>query len=383
MIKGITIRLHPDEKQEQLLWKHVNCARFVWNYGLRLQQERFKNKEKHLSGYDLRKEIIALKKTDDFIWLNEISSHTTFNICLDLDGAYGRFFKKVTGKPKFKKKNRCKNSFPVRQDNLYFKNNCAVVEKIGKIKYQSDYKIPQGRFVYKFSNPRIKFENNKWIMTIGMEYENQVHNLTDKKMGIDLGVKELAVVSFGTENIVFKNINKTKRVKTLKHKLKHLQKDVNRKYETNNKNKVYDKKWSKSNGIKKLENQIKDIHCKLSNIRKNHIHQSTNSLVKLLPYKITMEDLNISGMMKNRHLSKAIAEQCLYEFTRQIKYKCEFNGIEFVQVDRFYPSSKTCSCCGSLKKDLKLKDRVYKCNCGLEIDRDYNAAINLMNYSNV
>ena len=119
---------------------------------------------------------------------------------------------------------------------------------------------------------------------------------------------------------------------------------------------------------------------RLNNIRNNHIHQTTNKIIKFYPYRIVMEDLNISGLMKNKHLSKAIQEQKFYEFIRQIKYKCEFNGIEFIQADRFYPSSKTCSCCGSIKKDLKLKDRVYKCGCGLSIHRDLNASINLSKY---
>ena len=130
-----------------------------------------------------------------------------------------------------------------------------------------------------------------------------------------------------------------------------------------------------------MERQIKLLYRKLSNIRNNHIHQATSKIVKLHPYRVVMEDLNVSGMMKNRHLSKAIAEQCFYEFIRQMKYKCKFNGTEFVQADRFYPSSKTCCCCGHIKKDLKLKDRVYVCKeCGLIIDRDKNASINLGNY---
>jgi len=153
--------------------------------------------------------------------------------------------------------------------------------------------------------------------------------------------------------------------------MKQIEKDANKQ----------GKKFIKTNNIVKLEKKIKLIHRKLSNIRLNHIHQATNKIIKLRPYRIVMEDLNITGMMKNKHLSKAIQEQCLYEFIRQMKYKCEFNGIEFIQVDRFYPSSKTCSRCGSIKKDLKLKNRVYVCSeCGLVIDRDKNASINLGNY---
>lgn len=140
-------------------------------------------------------------------------------------------------------------------------------------------------------------------------------------------------------------------------------------------------KFIKTNNIIKLEHEIRLIYRKLNNIRNNHIHQTTNKIIKLKPHRVVMEDLNIQGMMKNKHLSKAIQEQCFYEFIRQMKYKCEWNNIKFIQVDRFYPSSKTCSCCGNVKKDLKLSDRVYKCDkCGLVIDRDYNASINLSNY---
>ena len=152
---------------------------------------------------------------------------------------------------------------------------------------------------------------------------------------------------------------------------------MSRKYEANREG----DKFVKTNNIIKLEKQIKLLHRKLSNIRNNHIHQATNKIIKLKPFRVVMEDLNIKGMMKNKCLSKAIQEQCFYEFIRQMKYKCEWNGIEFIQVDRFYPSSKTCSCCGNIKKDLKLSDRTYICDkCGLIIDRDLNASINLGNY---
>jgi len=381
MIKSCKIKLLPNQKQEQLLWEHVNTSRFVWNWGLAFEEGLFKNGEKHLSGYSLKKELVKLKQQEDFKWLNKVSSQTLSGIVLDLDIAYKRFFEKKCNKPKFKKKFKAKSKFPIRYDRMYFKNNCVNIEKIGKIKYQTDYALPQG-IKCRFSNPRIKYENNKWILSFGIEFEKQEQELTNNSMGIDLGIKDLATISFGDKKIVFKNINKTKKVKKLKSKLKHLQRKVSRKYHTNNKKKVFDKNWHKSNSILKTEKQIKDIYGRLSNIRKNYTHHCTTELVKLYPCRIVMEDLNIIGMMKNKHLSKAILEQTLYEFKRQIKYKCEWNGIEFVQAGRFYPSSKTCSECGHIKKDLKLSDRIYKCNCcGFEIDRDYNASINLMNYS--
>lgn len=213
-------------------------------------------------------------------------------------------------------------------------------------------------------------------MSFGFKHdENQVVLDTNLSIGIDLGIKDLAVVNVLDKPI--KNINKTKKVIRLKKRLKRLQRQLSRKYEANKKG----KQFVKTNNIIKLEKQIKLLHRKISNIRHNHLHQATNKIIKLSPYRIVMEDLNVRGMMKNKHLSKAIAEQCFNEFIRQMKYKCEFNGIEFIQVDRFYPSSKTCSCCGNIKNDLKLKDRVYVCNeYGLMIDRDKNASLNLGNY---
>lgn len=384
MIKGFKVRLFPNEVQTQLLWKHINVSRFVWNYALAEQLNRYKNGEKHLNKYGMSDIFIVLKQSEKYAWLKEVSAHTIGNVCIDLDKAYARFFKKIGGKPKFKKKGKCKNAFPVRYENVYFINDCVNIEKIGKIKYQSDKELPQGRNAYKFINPRIVFENNKWILSFGMECENQARELNDFAVGIDLGVKELAVVAYDENHKVYKNINKSKRVKTLKHKLVHLQHKVSRKYETNNKHKVYDTKWYKSNGILKTEEQIRKICNQLSNIRKDYTHQTTHEIISLLPKRVVMEDLNVSGMMKNKHLSKAIAEQTFYEFIRQMKYKCEYNGIEFVQVDRFYPSSKTCHKCGCIKHDLKLSDRTYICSeCGEVIDRDLNAAINLANYSKV
>lgn len=384
MIKGFKVRLFPNEVQTQLLWKHINVSRFVWNYALAEQLNRYKNGEKHLNKYGMSDIFIVLKQSEKYAWLKEVSAHTIGNVCIDLDKAYARFFKKIGGKPKFKKKGKCKNAFPVRYENVYFINDCVNIEKIGKIKYQSDKELPQGRNACKFTNPRIAFENNKWILSFGMECENQARELNDFSVGIDLGVKEPAVVAYGENHKVYKNINKSKRVKTLKHKLVHLQRKVSRKYETNNKHKVYDTKWYKSNGILKTEEQIRKICNQLSNIRKDYTHQTTHEIISLLPKRVVMEDLNVSGMMKNKHLSKAIAEQTFYEFIRQMKYKCEYNGIEFVQVDRFYPSSKTCHKCGCIKHDLKLSDRTYICSeCGEVIDRDLNAAINLANYSKV
>ena len=374
MMKSVKIRLLPTKEQEELMFKSIGCSRFAYNCALNRCIELYKQGVKYNMS-NIRKEFTQLKKQEEYKWLNEVSNTTMVESMRNLDKAFKSFFRKKSGYPKFKTKRKSKQSFYVRYDRLYFINNFANIEKIGKVKYKTNYDIPQGKNICKFSNPYCSFDGKYWYLSFGFEVEeNQTTLNKDLSIGIDLGIKHLAVVNVLDKPI--KNINKTKRVKRLKKRLKRLQRQVSRKYEANKQG----NKCVKTNNIIKLEKRIKLLHRKLSNIRNNHIHQATNKIIKLKPYRVVMEDLNIKGMIKNKHLSKAIQEQCFYEFIRQMKYKCEFNGIQFIQADRYFPSSKMCSCCGSIKKDLKLKDRVYKCDCGLEIDRDLNASINLSNY---
>ena len=370
MNKALKIRLLPTEQQEILMFKSIGCSRFVYNWALNRCNERYEKGEKY-SIKEIRKEFTQFKKNENYKWLNEVSNTTMVEAIRNLDKAFQNFFKRIGKYPKFKTKRKSRQSFYVRYDRLNFKDNVCHIEKIGKVKFKTNYEIPKS----KYKNPYCSYDGRYWYLSFGIEVEeNQTTLNKDLSLGIDLGVKDLAVCS---NEIKFKNINKTKRVKKLKKRLKRLQRQISRKYEANKEG----NKFVKTNNIIKLEKQIKLLYRKLSNIRNNHIHQVTNKIIKLKPYRIVMENLNVSGMMKNKHLSKAIAEQCFYEFIRQIKYKSEFNGIEFIQVDRFYPSSKKCSCCGNIKKDLKLKERTYICNeCGNRIDRDLNASINLANY---
>ena len=373
MKKNFKIRLLPTKEQEILMFKSIGCSRFTYNWALNRCNELYQQGVKYNMS-NIRKEFTQLKKQDEFKWLNEVSNTTMVESMRNLDSAFKRFFKKIGGYPKFKTKRKSRQSFYVRHNNLYFLDNICNIEKIGKVKFKTNYDIPKGRNICRFSNPYCSFDGKYWYLSFGFEVEeNQTTLNNNLSIGIDLGIKDLAVCSNG---MVFKNINKTKKVKKLKKRLKRLQKQVSRKYELNKQG----NKFIKTNNIIKLENKIKLIYRKLSNIRNNHIHQATNKIIKLKPYRVVMEDLNVRGMMKNKHLSKSIAEQCFYEFIRQMKYKCEFNRIEFIQADRYFPSSKLCSCCGKIKHDLKLKDRVYKCDCGLEIDRDKNASINLSKY---
>lgn len=376
MIKSFKIRIYPTKEQEVLLWKHIGCCRFIWNWMLNKQQELYKQGEKHLSAFDMIRLLKPLKNDGEHEWLYEVSNASLSITCRDLQKAYDKFFKKLSGFPNFKSRKRSKIKYPVREG-IWFKNNIVTVEKIGKVKFKSDFNLPQGRG-YKFINPRILNKNNKWMLIFSMECENQALQLTDTSMGIDLGIKDLAIVENDGNKIVFHNINKSKKIKRLVKRQKYIQRSISRKYEANKQG----KKYVKTKNIERLEEKYRHILAHITNIRENYIHQCTHKLISLLPKRIVMEDLNVSGMMKNRHLSRAIQEQKWYEFIRQMKYKSEWAGIEFVQVSRFYPSSKTCSYCGNVKKDLKLSDRTYICNmCGAVIDRDYNAAINLSRYA--
>lgn len=371
-MKTYKIRLLPTKEQEELMWKHIGCCRFIWNWGLEIQKVEYSSSGKKLSSFDLIKKLTPLKKEEQYAWLNEVLNASLVTTLRDLDKAYSNFFRGA-GFPKFKSKKKSKPNYPIRNDGTYFTEESVTIPKIGKVKYQTNYNVPLGKEA-KLYNPRISYVNKKWILTVGFECENQALELTNKSMGIDLGIKVLCSVAFGDENIVIKNINKTSNMKKKQKKLKRLQRKVSRKYYQNG-------NFEKTANILKVEEQIRELSYHISMTRQNHIHQATHKLVFMRPYRVVMEDLNVSGMMKNKHLSKVIQEQCFYEFVRQMKYKCEWNGIEFVQVDRFYPSSKTCSCCGTIKSSLKLSDRIYVCpECGLVIDRDYNAAINLMKY---
>ena len=370
--KGFKIRLIPTVEQEQQLWKHIGCCRYVWNWMLAKQEELYKAGEKHLSAFSMMKLLTPLKNDGEHDWLYEVSNASLQTTCQDLETAYQSFFKKNSGFPKFKSRKKSKPAYPLRNDGLYFKDNMAVIAKIGKVKFQTNYQIPDCERGH-MQNPRISYVNEKWILSFTMKCENQAPILTNKPMGIDLGIKETATVAFGDEKLVYHNINKSRRVRQLEHKLKHIQRNVSRKYQQNG-------SYAKTSNIIKEERRVKRVQYHLANIRLNYTHQTTHDLISKLPNRVVMEDLNVTGMMKNRHMSKAIAHQEFSEFIRQMRYKCEWNGIEFVQADRFYPSSKICSCCGKIKSDLNLSDRVFECECGFKEDRDYNAAVNLMKY---
>lgn len=367
IIKGYKIRLLPTLEQEIIIKKSIGVSRFIYNWCLDKQL----NSDKFISDNELRRELTKLKRTDSYYWLNEVGSNVIKQSAKDLCNAYKRFFNKLSNKPRFKKKG-VHNSFYVNYESMKRTKHGVRCEKIGDIK--TSERLPKLISDSHYMNPHIIFDGKYYYITFGMEINIEPKENTSKIIGIDLGIKSFAVCSDGT---IYKNVNKTHTVKKLNKKLRRLQRCFSKKYFKNKAG----KKFIKTTNIIKLEHRIKLTHRRIKNIRENYIHQITTHLVKTKPSRIVIEDLNIAGMMKNRHLSKAIAEQCFYKFIRVLEYKCDWNNIELIKADRFYPSSKLCSCCGSIKNDLKLKDRIYKCSsCSLVIDRDFNASINLANY---
>lgn len=383
------IRLKPTLEQEILFYKSAGVARWAYNFFLseneRIYNEYIENGKvgkKSISEGDVRKHINNVLKPTTHTWLKEVGSNVMKQAVKDAGVALQRYFKGISGKPKFKSKHREKPSFYVNYESLSRKQGGFQGEKIGFVKTTEPLpKLEKGE---KYSNPRITFDGKYWYLSVGYKVEEIQSNLTGESLGIDLGVKDLAICS---NEKTYKNINKTKRVKQLEKRLKREQRKLSRKLEKNiqtydaKRKPVYKRPLRECKNIQKQNRLLRNINRKLANIRQNYLHQTTSEIVKTKPSRIVMEELNVSGMMKNKHLSKAIQQQKFYEFKRQIEYKAKLNGIEFVKVDKFFPSSKTCSCCGNIKKDLKLSDRTYKCDkCGLKIDRDYNASINLANY---
>ena len=383
MVKSIKVRLNPNNKQLTKLFQYAGCARFAYNWAINREEENHKQGNKFLSDMDLRKEFTQLKKLQEFKWLNEISNNVTKQAIKDACSAYKNFFKGQSKFPKFKSKKQSIPSFYQDNIQIQFTGTHVKVEKfsistkknkqkLNWIKLYEKGKIPTN---CKYLNPRFTYDGLYWYVSVSIEVDDDTENTlpSNEGIGIDLGLKDLAICS---DKNIYKNINKTQRVKKLEKRKRRLQRSVSRRY---NKNKKGDN-YCKTSNIIKREKELLKTTKRLTNIRHDYIHQTTSEIIKRKPSFICIEDLNVSGMMKNRHLSKAVQEQGFYEFRRQIEYKAKWNNIPVIIADRFFPSSKMCSCCGNIKKDLKLSDRIYKCECGNIINRDFQASLNLQKY---
>lgn len=362
------IKLSSTEAQEKQLWKSAGTARWAYNWALNRQEENYRNGGKFLLDGFLRKELTELKQKPEYAWLYEVSNNVTKQAIKDACEAYKKFFQKLADKPKFKSRKRSKPSFYNDTAKLKVKESEVLIEKVGWVK--TSEQIPMDT---KYSNPRVSFDGKYWYISVVIEQETFEPELSDEILGIDVGVKELAVCS---NEMKFKNINKTKEVRKIEKRLRRLQRKVSRKYQMNKEG----IRFVKTCNIIKTEKQIRTLQRRLNGIRTNHIHQATLAIVKTKPCKVVMETLNVTGMMKNKHLAKAIQQQKLYDFKKVLQYKCERYGIQFIVANRWYPSSRLYSSCGAIQIDLKLSDRLYTCGCGLKINRDLNAAINLAQY---
>ena len=442
MIKTIKIQLLPNSKQQTKMFNCANAARFVYNWTLGREIQNYKNGGKFLSDCDLRRELTQLKKKE-FAWLNGVSNNVTKQAVKDGCLAFKRFFDKKANFPRFKAKRYNKPAFYQDNCKIQFSETHVKLEKIAGsmrknrqrlnwIKLAEPNRVPTNT---KYLNPRVNFDGFNWWLTVGIEEKDCQETPTNEGIGVDLGIKDLAICS---DKQVYPNINKTPRVKKIEKKRRRTQRALSRKYEQNKRGEKFVKtknieknkkqllkvqhklnnirhdylhkttteivrrkpsyiciedlavsnmmknkrgeKFVKTKNIEKNKKQLLKVQHKLNNIRHDYLHKTTTEIVRRKPSYICIEDLAVSNMMKNKHLSKAIQQQIWREFRRQIEYKCAWNNIELIIADRFFPSSKLCSVCGEIKKDLKLSDRTYICDCGNVIDRDFNAAINLREY---
>ena len=373
--------LIPNNVQQTKMFQYAGAARFAFNWALAKEKENYEKGGKFIPDKELRKEFTRLRNSDEYAWLQNVSNNVTKQAIKDACTAYKNFFKGLQKYPRFKSKKKSVPKFYQANDKIKFSETHVKLEGFSSSKKANKQKLNWVRLAEhgriptdaKYMNPRISFDGLNWWISVCVEFLDCKETLSNEGIGIDLGIKDLAICSDANK---YKNINKSKTIKKLEKRKRRLQRSISRKYLKNMKG----GKYCKTNNIVKNEKLLLIVNHRLANIRKNYLNQTTSEIVNRKPRFICIEDLNVSGMMKNRHLSKAVQNQGFFEFRKQLEYKCNDNGIQLIVADRFYPSSKLCSCCGNIKKDLKLSDRIYKCECGNVIDRDFQAALNLKAY---
>lgn len=363
ILKAFKTELDPNKAQIELFNQYSGCARWAYNWGLEKKIDAFDKKEKLPTEFDLCKEIVVLKNTEEFSWLKNISKWVPQLSLRNLDAAFDNFFrnckKKKKGKkgfPQFKSKHKNKNSFKLCAPIHVFADKIQI-PKIGKVKLKEKNYIPTDNT--KIFSATVSEQAGRWFVSVQMEVEIEQLPKNNHVIGVDLGIKTLATCSNGE---CFDNPRHLKKKEKL---LRIRQKSLSRKQKG-------------SNNRKKAAKKVAKVHFDIANARKDYLHKITSKIIDENQV-IVLENLNLSGMVKNHKLAKAISDVGMGEFRRQLEYKAEWYGRKIIIVDRYFPSSKLCSCCGQIKKELKLSERTYKCDCGLEIDRDLNAARNLAN----
>ncbi|WP_341478777.1 transposase [Clostridium perfringens] len=380
MKRAYKMEINPTDEQKSKIHQTIGVSRFIYNFYIAHNKEIYEREGKFVSGMDFSKWLNNeyIPNNQDKKWIKEVSSKATKQAIMNGDKAFKDFFKKAKGFPKFKKKKNqdVKAYFPKNNKTDWtLERHRVKIPTLGWVRLKEFGYIPVNSIV---KSGTVSQKADRYYVSILVEETDiKISNTNNEGLGIDLGIKEFAICSNGNK---FKNINKTSTVKKVEKMLKREQRKLSRKYESL---KIRNKKEKGGNAtrqnIQKQVVKVQKLHQRLRNIRTDYINKTVSKIVKQKPSYVTIEDLNVKGMMKNKHLSKAIASQKFFEFKTKLTVKCKENNIELRIVDRFYPSSKTCSQCGKIKKDLKLSNRIYKCNCGLDIDRDLNASINLKN----
>jgi putative transposase len=375
LIVSYKTEINPTQTQIQKINQTIGTCRYIYNFYLATQKERYERGEKLQSAIDFSKWFNNdyLLDHEDMSWIKEVSSKSIKQSIINAYSAYQRFFKKQSKFPRFKKKGKSDvKMYFVKTDAkaiIYCERHRIKIPTLGWIRLKEKGYIPTTKSGLVIRSGTVSEKAGRYYVSVLIDVpQKETEKPTNQGMGIDLGVKDLAICS---NKQVFANINKSKEVKRLEKKLKREQRSLSRMFENKKKGE------SSQKNIQKQKRKVQRIHHRLDNIRTDYINKTIAEIVKTKPSYITIENLNVSGMMKNRHLSKAVASQKFYEFRTKLKTKCDDNGIELRIVDRWYPSSKLCHCCGSIKKDLKLSDRIYKCSCGYVEDRDFNASLNL------
>ena len=375
MLKNFKTEIDPTEEQKVKIRKTIGTCRFIYNFYLAHNKELHENGKTFMSSHQFRVWLNNeyLPDHPEYAWIKEAYSKAVTQSVNHGQTAFTRFFKHQSGFPKFKKKGKS-------DVKMYFvKNNpkdCRCerhrinIPSLGWVRIKEKGYIPTTKDGYVIKSGSVSMKADRFYASVLIEIpDNKTTDIYSEGIGIDLGLKDFAILSNGKK---YKNINKSARLKKLEKQLIREQRCLSRKYENLKKGES-----SQKANIQKQRLKVQKLHHRIDNIRTDHINKTIAEIVKTKPSYITIEDLNVSGMMKNRHLSKAVASQKFYEFRTKLKMKCDDNGIELRIADRFYPSSRICHCCGSAKKDLKLSDRIYKCSCGYVEDRDLNASLNL------
>ncbi|WP_341473277.1 transposase [Clostridium perfringens] len=389
MKRAYKMEINPTQEQKSKINRTIGVSRFIYNFYIAYNKEIYEREGKFVSGIDFSKWLNNeyIPNNQEMKWIKEVSSKATKQAIMNGDKAFRDFFKKAKGFPRFKKKKNqdVKAYFPKNNKTDWtIERHRVKIPTLGWVRLKEFGYIPINSIV---KSGTVSQKADRYYVSILVEETDieisnsnigmKIFNNNNEGIGIDLGIKEFAVCSDG---IKFKNINKTSTVKKVEKKLKREQRKLSRKYESlkiRNKN-IKEGRATRQN-IQKQIVKVQKLHQRLANIRTDYINKTVSKIVKQKPSYVTIEDLAVSNMMKNKHLSKAIVSQKFFEFKTKLISKCKQNNIELRIVDRFYPSSKTCSNCGKVKKDLKLSDRIYKCSCGFNIDRDLNASINLKN----